>query len=344
MLTQILMWTGVSMAGTLLYIDEDELYVQQMNTRTFELTPSASTIELGSPTAGLAFDQFEVLWMHYEESTQGDLIRSLPPYTSYMDVFFYMFMTPSDTPYHRTSSIVFDPTRQEIIVFYTQPNYGVQPLFGAPLASLPVFTSAAAWDPVRGGFLFVDIVSRNIYSMVNYGVPQLVGTAPVAVDDNSYGMAYDIDLHILWIVTDIYGVFGLDPLTFEQVAWLLPSTNGLFGATSQNYDPVPDFEPELLVTGTCPGEVFVTAVDHTPGGQVKIFSGTRPGTLVSPPGAPCAGASLGMRNPVLRGTLTANSLGLASTKFQAPASMCGSWRFQAVDVSTCTPSSVRGLP
>jgi hypothetical protein len=149
---------------------------------------------------------------------------------------------------------------------------------------------------------------------------------------------------MLWLTTDDAGIFGLDPITFAQIAWLSPSPTFIGSATSRNYDTVPDFEPELLVTGSCPGEVFVTAVDQTPGGQVNIYSGTRPGVVVSPPGAPCAGGSLDMRNPVLRGTLTANSLGLASTTFQASASMCGSWRFQAVDLSTCTPSSLRALP
>jgi hypothetical protein len=211
----------------------------------------------------------------------------------------------------------------EVVVFAGDPTPGIYHLGGSKIADSIRYPTGATWDPNLGGFLVVDAPTGDLYAVLNYGPPQLVGTAPVAVDDNTFGLAYDQDTNIIWLVTDVYGIFGLDPFTYEKVAWIPPGPRSFFGATSQNYDPVPDFEPELLVTGTCPGEVFVTAVDHTPGGQVKIFSGTRPGTLVSPPGAPCAGASLGIRNPVLRGTLTANSLGLASTKFQAPASMCG---------------------
>jgi hypothetical protein len=329
-------------AGTLFYVDGAVSSVQAMDTRTFALTDFASRAGLGFPVAGLAFDENETFLMHIEEPGWAGLTYSVIPYTSTVDVSTQYGLYSSD--YARTNVIVFDPTTLEVVVFAGDPTPGIYHLGGSKIADSIRYPTGATWDPNLGGFLVVDAPTGDLYAVLNYGPPQLVGTAPAAADFETFGLAYDQDTNIIWLVTSVRGIFGLDPFTYEQVAWLPSPPSGSFGATSQNYDPVPDFEPELLVTGTCPGEVFVTAIDHTPGGQVKIFSGTRPGTLVSPPGAPCAGASLGIRNPVLRGTLTANSLGLASTKFQAPASMCGSWRFQAVDVSTCTPSSVRGLP
>lgn len=316
--------------------------MQALDTRSLERTDFVSLAGLSSPVAGSAFDEEETIWMHSQEPGWVDMVSSEIPYTVTFDwISYYSIYSPG---YSRTNVIVFDQLASEVVVFAGEPVPGIFHLAGSKIVDGVRFPAGATWDPNVGGFVVVDRPTGDIYTILNYGPPQFVGAAPVAVANNTMGLAYDRDDHILWLVTSIHGIFGLDALTYEQVAWLPSPPYGSYGGTSQNYDPVPAFEPELLVTGTCPGEVFVTAVDHTPGGQVKIFSGTRPGALVSPPGAPCAGASLGMRNPVLRGTLTANSLGLASTKFQAPASMCGSWRFQAVDVSTCTPSSVRGLP
>jgi hypothetical protein len=338
MLTWALVQT--SAAGTLLYFDSGEAYVQAMDTRTLEVADFAPATGLGSPVAGLAFDGSDILWMHWQQGS-GEIVWSSPPYAgalSWRGVFGDYY-----PDYYNTHAIAYDPVVGQVVVFAKGPGNGLYHLGGTRISDGPDVPRGATWDTNSGGFLVVE-GDRDLHAIVNYGAPVLVGTAPAAAQTDAFGLAYDQDTNIIWLVTSGLGVFGLDPFTYEQVAWVPSGPRALYGATSYNYDPVPDFEPELLVTGTCPGEVFVTAVDHTPGGQVKIFSGTRPGALVSPPGAPCAGASLGMRNPVLRGTLTANSLGLASTKFQAPASMCGSWRFQAVDVSTCTPSSVRGLP
>jgi hypothetical protein len=342
MTTMMVLLVDFASAGSLFYIDAGEAFVQAMDTRTFEASSFAPLSGLSDPVAGIAFDQYSTLWIHYQAVGWWDLIWLEYPYSYARDWYStFGFYNPG---YAITNVIVFDQEAMEIVVFGYQPVPGIFHLAGSKIVDSLGSPAGAAWDPNQNGFVAVDGATRDIYTIVNYGPPQLVGAAPIAVDRNTMGLAYDYDTHILWLVTSVRGIFGLDPFTYEQVAWLPSPPSGSYGGTSYNYDPVPDFEPELLVTGTCPGEVFVTAIDHTPGGQVKIFSGTRPGTLVSPPGAPCAGASLGIRNPVLRGTLTANSLGLASTKFQAPASMCGSWRFQAVDVSTCTPSSVRGLP
>jgi hypothetical protein len=341
MTTLLIALSEIAAGGTLFYIDAGEPYVQAMDTRSLERTNFASVAGLGLPVAGLAFDGAETFWMHWKQGVPEDLIWLYPPYIFTYE--WYQYFGTRTVPYDGTNSIVYDPSVDKIVVFAWAPPQGIFDLYGVRISDSPDYPFGATWEPNLGGFLVVDFYGA-LYSIVNYGQPQVVGNIPVDAAEYTFGLSYDRDTSLIWVVTDIRGIFGLDPLTYEQVAWLPPGPRSFFGATSQNYDPVPAFEPELLVTGSCPGEVFVTAVDHTPGGQVKIFSGTRPGTLVSPPGAPCAGASLGIRNPVLRGTLTANSLGLASTKFQAPASMCGSWRFQAVDVSTCMPSSVRGLP
>ena len=338
MMTMMLL-VDMSLAGTLFYIDEGEPYVQAMDTRTFEVVDFAPVSGLGLPFAGLAFDEQETLWMHYVQGRWMGLIWSPVPYRRTYDWEDYWVLAPH---YAYTNTIVYDPVLREVVVFGELYNPGIYHLAGGWFAQGPTYPRGAAWDPNLGGFVVVE-ADRDIHTIVNYGPPQLLGTAPAAADGNIFGLAYDRDLHILWLVTDLDGIFGLDPLTYEQVAWLPSPVTHSYGGTSQNHDPVPGFEPELLVTGTCPGEVFLTAVDQTPGGQVVMVSGTRAGAWVSPPGAPCAGTTLGMRNPVVRATLTANSLGLASTRFRASRAMCGAMGFQAVDVTTCTRSSVRGL-
>ena len=105
-------------------------------------------------------------------------------------------------------------------------------------------------------------------------------------------------------------------------------------------DTVPAQTPELLVTGDCPGTMYITAVDATPGGHVQIGSSAAPGTRTLT-GGPCAGAHLDLRRPAFRADLVANSYGIASTTLQATAPMCGNVLVQALDVGTCMTTSVR---
>ena len=108
-------------------------------------------------------------------------------------------------------------------------------------------------------------------------------------------------------------------------------------------DNVPAQTPELLVTGDCPGTMYITAVDATPGGHVQIGSSALPGTRTVT-GGPCAGVHLDLRRPAFRADLVANSYGIASTTIQATAPMCGALAIQALDVGSCQTTSVRYVP
>jgi hypothetical protein len=131
--------------------------------------------------------------------------------------------------------------------------------------------------------------------------------------------------------------YAFDPETFVPIARIhnLPSN-----AASGSRDTVPLQTPELLVTGACPGTIYVTLVDGTPGGQALFASSvpTGPRTITS---GPCGGTPIGLRNPQMRGTLPIGNGGLAYTTFESTPGMCGNLHIQALDLDTCTPTQVR---
>lgn len=153
-----------------------------------------------------------------------------------------------------------------------------------------------------------------------------------------YELAYDKDVNVLWYL-DQRTLFGLDPESFDTVARLRPAGIGFEGGAG-SIDNVPDQTPEILVTGECPGTLYVTVVDATPGGQVLVASGTRRGQRVLRSGA-CAGAVTDLANPTPRFDLVARPTGIATTTIRATAPMCNTVAFQAIDVATCKVTSAR---
>jgi hypothetical protein len=134
---------------------------------------------------------------------------------------------------------------------------------------------------------------------------------------------------------------ALEPTNFTPVVYGdLPvagdSATGL-------YDNTPAQTPILFVSGTCPGELLVTVADATPGETVEIVSGTRRGRS-GPVGGGCGNVRSDLSNAVRRETLTADAYGLATTRLQATAPMCGTWMLQALDVGSCLTTEVRPVP
>jgi len=153
------------------------------------------------------------------------------------------------------------------------------------------------------------------------------------------GLAYDDDTNILIVFSQATPwTWLIDPETFSVVGKIVMDRTA--SGAGGSIDNVPAQTPELLVTGDCPGTMYITAVDATPGGHVQIGSSAAPGTKTLT-GGPCSGTRLDLRRPAFRADLVANSYGIASTTIQATAPMCGNVLVQALDVGTCMTTSVR---
>jgi hypothetical protein len=186
----------------------------------------------------------------------------------------------------------------------------------------------------------------NLYGFLPGLLPWVLAPFPQGMIVFPDSAGYDSDLQILW-VSDAFGpnidgegydpALGFNPETWEVVAKMfLPRSVGLAGSR----DNVPFQLPTLLVTGDCPGTMYVTLADGTPGDEAVFMSGVveRSRTVR---GGPCAGATAGLANPREQARLTVGSNGLASTSFTAAPEHCGVLKIQAMDTATCTLTEVR---
>jgi hypothetical protein len=191
------------------------------------------------------------------------------------------------------------------------------------------------------------IVSRDtFYGFLPGLIPWEIAPFPQSLNLIPLSSGYDSDLQIYWVGTNSWASFdseqydvtlGFNPETWEVVAKMfLPRSLGLAGSR----DNVPFQLPTLLVTGDCPGTMYVTLADGTPGDEAVFMSGVveRSRTVR---GGPCAGATAGLANPREQARLTVGSNGLASTSFTAAPEHCGVLKIQAMDTATCTLTEVR---
>ncbi len=112
--------------------------------------------------------------------------------------------------------------------------------------------------------------------------------------------------------------------TFALPTPLDPNTRGAF---------------ELLLDGSCPGPVLISAVDASPAGAVALVYSSGLGSAAVPAGYPCAGTVLGLAAPLqLAATLTADVNGTASFGATLPSAACG-LKLQALDLGTCSASN-----
>jgi hypothetical protein len=133
----------------------------------------------------------------------------------------------------------------------------------------------------------------------------------------------------------------IEPESFSVVGFVM--MDRFMDGAAGSIDDVPAQTPELLVTGSCTGTMYVTVVDATPGGHVVIGSSARRGRKTVASG-PCAGAQLDLRSPTPRYDLVANSYGIASTTVAGTPGMCGGAQLlQAMDVDTCLVTTVKPM-
>jgi hypothetical protein len=113
-------------------------------------------------------------------------------------------------------------------------------------------------------------------------------------------------------------------------------------ANAEGYTVAATPGPLLAATGTCPGTVNLRLVDATPLGTVRVLHGTARGSFVVP-GGPCAGTELGLAEPRLLRTVTADAEGRASGNVSPPQGACGRF-LQVLDQASCETSNVAPLP
>lgn len=103
-------------------------------------------------------------------------------------------------------------------------------------------------------------------------------------------------------------------------------------------------DPNLAVSGNCPGTNTFEVTNVTPNAQIAIVYGFGNGPTQIPPSFPCAGTSLNVGNPNLDyRVVTANGSGVAVLNTFVPAAACGRVKVQALDLSDCETSNVIGL-
>ena len=101
--------------------------------------------------------------------------------------------------------------------------------------------------------------------------------------------------------------------------------------------------PGLAVSGACPGLAQLTMERMTPLGPVVLASSTALGASVVPVGS-CAGAPIGLLNPTVRWTGTADANGLVTLPLaNLPAFACGAVHVQGFDLVACLASNLVAL-
>jgi len=96
--------------------------------------------------------------------------------------------------------------------------------------------------------------------------------------------------------------------------------------------------PQVVASGSCPGEITFSLSGATPGGIIYVITAEAEGVGI-PPGGPCAGIHVNLENPRFLGSLIADSAGTTTIQRNAPGSVCGKL-LQAMDMTTCGTSNV----
>ena len=328
------MWwylVNAALAGTVFHTDlGGALY--ELDTRSLASTTRiAGGLGVGGLT-GLAYDpHLNQLWLHASAAPVDSLVR--------IDVGSWstQFMGAEQV---FDSALAFDPVQRMLVGV---SMWGIVSLSGVrpyvPLAN-PGFDSYNADWFDDGGFIVArDTATSAFYGLAPPATPWLLAQPGRAYRASPSGLAYDKDNRLFWEFGRGY-VVGMDPESFEGVVGIVSMTD--FDGAAGSIDDVPGQAPEMYVTPSCPGGGLaqVTVVDATPGGRVQIGSGATLGSHPIRSGV-CVGSTLGLRNPVSRGELVANSYGIATTTVTLAAGACGAMKIQAIDLDSCLVTPVR---
>jgi hypothetical protein len=240
-----------------------------------------------------------------------------------------------------TQALAFDPTTSTTVAFGSHLRIGAWNLFTGTLLFDPgISFSAADWFN-DGSYIVGRETFTGDFYRVDAGMTVRLAPSPTTHYTGVGGLAYDSDTNLFWWFDPGFGeILFIEPQTWSVVGVIYTD---LVDGAGGSIDTVLPQTPELLVTGACPGTVYLTVVDATPGQHVQFASGTTPGTRTVRRG-PCAGVQGDLQNPTPRFDLIANDYGIASTTIQATTPMCGAGLVQAIDVATCLTTSVRTIP
>jgi len=332
-------WMLAAQAGSVFYIDSSAGEVRTFDTRTlgdnYHSGGHACVTFGGHMALALDVSRRRLWFFHHFPSPWNDNLGSRDIDT--------LRDSPCTPPFINWNSdaLSFDPVRDTPVLFETfTGSRMVDASTTFPIQDTGIaYIAAADWYAPAGYHL---VLGRDgFFAVDGVTTPTLLAPLPPEVVRPWDGdMAYDSDTRLLWLFEN-YNIWAIDPTTWSVVAEI-PDL-GLMDGAAGSIDDVPLQTPELLVSGECPGTVYVTAVDATPGEHVLVGSSTRAG-LTTVRGGACAGAQLDLASPRLRVDLVANSAGIAATRLQATAGMCDRLMLQALDVDTCLPTSVGTVP
>jgi len=98
----------------------------------------------------------------------------------------------------------------------------------------------------------------------------------------------------------------------------------------------------LTTVGACPGALTVEVTGASPGGTVRLFGSASEGAFVLPKGT-CAGAEIGLDDPLVIETSPADDQGELTSIRVVTDNACGLY-LRAVDAETCAVSNVVQIP
>jgi hypothetical protein len=336
----MIVWlAALAFAGDVFYADAAAGGVRVFDTRNltnayYSPTPHCVAV---APGFGMAFDETSGrLWMfqHLGAPWNSDRLGWVDVNTGQEYCPYYNSSTYS-------TSMSFDPGLNTVVGFEAGAGHGMWDLFNLRLIQDTGIVAASAADWFEPGGYHLVLGRDGFFAVDGVTAPTFLAAMPADVIQPWSGeMAWDADTGVLWLFEYGYA-WGIDPTNWTVVAEV--ASFGLAVGGAGSIDDVPNQTPELLVSGVCPGTVYVTAVDATPGGHVRIASGTRRG-VTSVPSGNCQGAPVGLANPRARVDLVANSAGIAATRIQATPGMCGQVLLQALDVDSCLTTSVGTVP
>jgi hypothetical protein len=328
---EMLYFSSLALAGSVYYLDVPQSEIFSLDTRDIVSTPIASA-GMQTAASGMALDPLAgELWLYTPYPVLGaNQLRRIDIQTGRS---YYIGM-----PNQVSTGLAFDPVNQRLIAVDANGTYSFSIATGQSTLLAPgLETVGLDWFDDGAFIMAIESTTGDFYEISPPAAPIRRWSSPSPHRVNAGGLVYDSDTRTFWFLSN-GSASVYDPETFSLIGAFYIDHQMDGGAGS--IDDVANQTPELLVSGSCPGTMYATVVDATPGGHVQFGSSTRTGAKVISGGA-CAGTRLGLRSPTPRYDLVANSYGIASTTFQATPAMCGAQLLQAVDMDTCLATSVR---
>lgn len=216
----------------------------------------------------------------------------------------------------------------------------------SPQGDMIILDYPIEYFPIMDCYITIDNATSSIMCSNTSQSMWQISTYPTGFTSYWNSVAWDDDLRLVWLFTLVgteYRAVALEPTNLTPVAWFGMENGGTCWSATTGPDNVPNQTPELFISGACPGDLTVTIADGTPGGDIRIATGTRSGRRQIPSGA-CAGTPTDLANPRERLVLQADSFGIATTTFPATPGMCGQWMVQALDEGSCQTTTVKPIP